>query len=121
MMCLNLICSYAIMIFPTNTILEDYLYKRLSKKKDSKSRKIYYWVQNISRVLICYMAAYAAIELHKKLDKFLSLLGALLCAPLAIMYPALIHLRIIARTKKEVITDLFLVILSLVVLVFSTI
>ena len=66
------------------------------------------------------MAAYCAIELQEKLDKFLSLLGALLCAPLAILYPALIHLRIIARTKRDVLIDLGLVILALVVLIFST-
>lgn len=44
MMSLNLICSYAIMIYPTNTILEDYAYRSLRKKKDTKSKKIYYWV-----------------------------------------------------------------------------
>jgi solute carrier family 36 (proton-coupled amino acid transporter) len=44
MMSLNLVCSYAIMIYPTNTIIEDYMYRSFSKKKDTKSKKIYYWV-----------------------------------------------------------------------------
>lgn len=120
MMCVNLVCSYAIMIYPTNNIIEDYCYRSLSKKRDTKSKNFYYWVCNISRLMVCLAAAYCAIELQKKLDKFLSLLGALLCAPLAIMYPALIHLRIIAKTNRDALIDLGLVLLSLVVLVFST-
>jgi proton-coupled amino acid transporter len=120
MMSLNLVCSYAIMIYPTNTIIEDYMYRSLSKKRDTKSKRVYYWVQNASRVMVCILAAYCAIELQSKLDKFLSLMGALLCAPLAILYPALIHLGIIAKNKRDVIIDLALVVLALVVLVFST-
>ena len=120
MMCINLVCSYAIFIYPTNTIIEDYAYKSLSKRKDSRSKKMYYYVQNFSRLLVCLFATYGAIELGKKLDKFLSVLGALLCAPLAITYPALIHMRVVAKTPKQKLTDLALVVLSLVVLVFST-
>lgn len=82
---------------------------------------MYYWVQNFSRLMVCFFAAYCAIELQEKLDKFLSLLGALLCAPLAILYPALIHLRIIAKSGRDAIIDLALIVLALVVLVFSTV
>lgn len=66
------------------------------------------------------MATYMALELHDKLDKFLSLLGALTGAPLAIFYPALIHLKQMAVTKNEKILDISLIATAVAVLVFST-
>ena len=69
---------------------------------------------------MCFAAVYCAIELSKKLDKFLSLLGALLCAPLAISFPCLLHFYVVAETKSEKAIDLILIVFSIVVLVFST-
>lgn len=97
---INLICSYAIMIYPANTIIEDYSLRSLSKKRDLNSKKLYYFLQNLSRMLVCFAATFCAIVLEKKLDKFLSVLGALLCAPLAILYPALLHLKEVAKTNS---------------------
>jgi len=117
---INLVCSYPIMIFPANTIIEDYTLRSLSKRQDPKSKKIYHWMQNISRALVCLAATYCAIVLEKKLDKFLSVLGALLCAPLAILYPALLHLKSVAKTNDEKWVDIFLIVIAIVVLIFST-
>ena len=70
--------------------------------------------------MVCLAATYCAIALQKKLDKFLSVLGALLCAPLAILFPALLHLKSVAKTNDEKWIDIALIVISLVVLVFST-
>jgi proton-coupled amino acid transporter len=69
---------------------------------------------------VCLFATYCAVQLEKKLDVFLSILGALLCAPLALTFPTLVHLKQLAKTKTEKIVDIFLVILSVAVLVLST-
>ena len=39
-----------------------------------------------------------ALTVADKIDKFLGLIGALLCAPLAMTIPAMIHLKILAKT-----------------------
>jgi len=125
-MSLNLICSYAIMIYPTNNILEDYLLRSLKPKGSpataqyQKAQSLRHLLQNLSRTVVCFLATYLAIELSDKLDKFLAILGALLCAPLAILYPSLMHLKTLARTRGEKLEDIFFIALSLMVLVFST-
>ena len=60
------------------------------------------------------------MALANKIDKFLGLMGAVLCAPLALMIPALVHLKLSAKTNSSKSADIFLVIISLLVLFFST-
>ena len=109
------------MIYPTNQILEDYLFLFIKlDAKNEKHKKAKYYIQNFSRLLICVAATYCAVELEKKLDVFLSILGALLCAPIALTFPTLLHLKQVAVTTKEKVIDIFLIILSIAVLVLST-
>jgi proton-coupled amino acid transporter len=123
----NLVCSYAIVIYPTNTILEEYLFSGLSKRINNRTelgrkyKRLRYNLQNFSRFLVCLSAIYLAVELREKMDKFLSLLGALLCAPLAVLYPALLHLVGIAKTKREKMGDIVLLVIALTVMTFSTV
>ena len=52
------------------------------------------------------------------MDKILALIGALFCAPLALFIPTLCHLTKLARTKQEKITDIVILAISLIILVF---
>ena len=120
-------CSYAIFIFPANQILEDYLFYGLARKSKQPNREMAqkyanmkYYLSNFTRFLVCFAATYLALELHDKLDKFLSVLGALLCAPLAIMFPAILHMKQVAKTTKEKVIDLSLIIIAVIVMTFST-
>ena len=70
--------------------------------------------------MVVFIGTYAGVELASKLDKFLGLLGSLFCAPLALTAPAMIHLKLIAKTKTEKWIDISIIVLSLVVLLFST-
>ena len=90
MFIINLACSYPLTIYPTNTILEGYLFKG-DVKKDKMKRKVRKWLKNLSRAIVAGTSVYFAIVLADKLDKFLSLLGALLCAPLVFTLPSLCH------------------------------
>lgn len=118
--------SYALCIFPANTIIEEYTLSTITKKASNRTqmgrkyKKLKYWLQNISRFIVVFLAIYFAIELSKRLDKFLSVLGALLCAPLAILYPSLIHLVSLSKTGADVLADVFLIVIALVIMVFST-
>lgn len=69
---------------------------------------------------MCLFAAYMAVALKEKLDLALSILGAVLCAPVAIFFPAIVHLKVVAKTNKEKFVDILLAILSVFVLVLST-
>ena len=82
--------------------------------------KIKYYSGNVLRLLITISATYFAIELSKKLDKFLGLLGALLCAPLAILMPILFHLKVVAKTKKEKMIDIGIFTIGIACLIMST-
>ena len=81
---------------------------------------IKYSLQNLIRLLVCVAATFCAIAIGKKLDKGIGLMGALLCAPLAITMPALLHLKVVAVTNKEKIEDILIIAISLGVLILST-
>ncbi len=113
--CINLACSYPLCIYPVNLILESYLFKNFQR---TPARK---WLKNLSRGLVVASAAVLAVVFSSKLDKFLSLLGALLCAPLAFTIPTLCHYKLIATTRRQKIEDMIIVCISFVILVFCTI
>ena len=115
--CVNLLCTYAIVINPTNKILEKAVFRCKRLKKKSNTR---YWLKNFQRFLVVFAGVYCAVELAHKVDKFLGLMGALLCAPLALTMPALLHLKLIAKRKREKFFDIVILAISIVVLVFST-
>ena len=112
--CVNLIFSYSIIIHPTNAIIEGWLFK------DMKSRQALKWSKNLSRALVCIVAACIAISLEGNLDKFLGILGALLCGPLAMTIPAALHLKVLAKSFGAKLIDCVLLVISLCVLVFCT-
>ena len=117
---LNLLFSYSIAINPANQIIASYLFKPLLNKKEQSNKweRIHWHLVNIQRLIVLLAAVYCAIELSSVLDKFLSLLGALLCGPLAIMFPALIHLRTTASNVFEKTIDLLCILASIAVMVF---
>jgi solute carrier family 36 (proton-coupled amino acid transporter) len=111
---LSLFCSYAIVVNPTNTIIESWIFGKKSSPMSS------YYARNFSRFLVCISAAILGVALSDKIDKFLGLMGAVLCAPLAITMPSMLHLRLIAKTKRERMIDIALIVISIFILVFST-
>ena len=117
LVCVNLLCSYPIMINPANKIFEKWVFRCKNLKKKSRTR---YWFKNFQRFLVVFLGAYMAVELASKIDKFLGLLGALLCAPLALFMPALLHWKLIAKTRSEKFFDFIILVVSLAILIFST-
>ena len=82
---------------------------------ETKRRK---WLVNLSRFIVVLLGGIAAVFLAEKLDKFFGLLGALLCAPLAFMMPACLHLKLLAKNRTQRMVDYILILISLAVLVF---
>jgi len=112
---LNLVCSYPITICPANAAIEGWLCGCLKKDKTKL-----YWMQNLSRTLVTTAAAVLAVCLASKIDKFLGLIGSFLCAPLALFFPAMLHLKLLAKSKTDKFVDWMLIIVSILIFFFCS-
>ena len=86
--CLTLVFTYPLQASPANNVIESYLTNGWEK---SKKRM---WCKNISRTVVITVTLILALTVWEKVGVFLELLGALTCAPLAFMLPALYHIKI---------------------------
>jgi dipeptide/tripeptide permease len=119
-----LMFTYPLTISPANATLEawtvDYWFpKRKNYLKNPKKplcspRMV---CKNLSRFLIVLSAAYLGIELSHVLDKFVGLIGALFCTPLGMILPTLCHLKLIAKTKREKIDDICILVVSMLIMI----
>lgn len=89
----NLLFSYPLMLYPPIEIAEEWLFKDWPK---SKKRQ---WSKNLVRTLIVGFITISTVLLKQKLDKFLAVLGALMCTPIAFILPAFFHYQVCAETK----------------------
>lgn len=110
----NLIFSYPLVIYPANIILEDNLYKGWSK---SPKRK---WFKNLNRALMVVFTIIVSILMADQLDKFLALLGALGCTPIAFTLPTLMHLKLCNPSKRMIMWDKIVIGVSFFILVFCS-
>jgi solute carrier family 36 (proton-coupled amino acid transporter) len=88
------VLSYPIIICPTNLILEECTMSGMKQKSCKRT-----WLKNLSRFIVLASSIIVAICLAEKIDKFLGLLGALLCSTLAFIIPTMLHLKVIAKTR----------------------
>ncbi len=77
-------------------------------------------MKNVNRTVMVIFTVILAILMADQLDKFLAILGALGCTPVAFTLPVLFHYHICAETKREKVLDIVVIVLSLVILVFCT-
>ena len=119
---ISLVCSYPIMIKPTNEILESYIFRRSPPINGQRQEagKFEYYGSRVSRFLVCLSAGLLGIVLAKDMEKFLGFIGALLGSPLIMTFPALIHYKIVATSRWAKTVDIMIIILSAFTLIFST-
>lgn len=94
-----LVFSYPLQMYPVHIIIENMLYAGWPK---SIKRQ---WSKNLSRSIMVLISCLFTKALGNKLDKFLSILGAVSCTPVAFTFPALFHLKAVAKTRKEKFLD----------------
>jgi len=109
------IFSYPICIYPCNLNIEKYT---IDKWMRGHNKTCKYWMKNISRLIVCTITAYIAIELSDVLDLFIGLFGAICCGPVAMIIPTLCHLKLMAKTNREKIEDIIIVAFGSIVMVF---
>ena len=110
----NLIISYPLILHPAHVTIESYLYKSMPK---SKKRQCF---KNINRTCLCIFVTFFTLSLGQKLDKFLSIMGALSVTPFCFILPALFHFKLCAHTPKQKAIDMTIVVLGTFIMIFCT-
>jgi amino acid permease len=111
---LNLLFSFPLILYPAHKIIETYLYNGWPKSKKRQMSK------NTNRTLLVAFIVMVTVALGEKIDKFLSILGALTCTPIAFSFPTLFHYKACAKTPIEKTKDMALFGLSMVILIYCT-
>ena len=111
---LNLVFSYPLQLYPVNIIVDNVFF--LGWKKTPRRQL----AKNTSRSITVALTIIATILLGDKLDKFLSILGALSCTPIAFIFPALFHHKASANTTTQKNKDKAIVVLGLCIMVYCT-
>lgn len=98
--------SIPLQLFPAIRIMENGLFTTRSGKNNAVVK----WQKNVFRVLIVFLCAWIAIVGSKdKLDKFVSLIGALFCIPLCFIFPPLFHMKALTLPLMRRIADIALI------------
>ena len=111
---LNLVFSYPLVLYPAHVIIENRLYAGWNK---SRKRQMF---KNNSRTILVFLTVCLTILLGDKLDKFLSIVGALTCTPIAFTFPALFHLKACAESTADKVIDISLFLFSMAILIYCT-
>lgn len=111
---LAILLSLPLQLFPALSILELGLFRR-SGKYDWRIKM----EKNFFRFLVVIFSMLCAWVGADDLDKFVSLIGSVACVPLAFVYPPLLHLRGVARTRTERVLDIALAVFGVGCAVFA--
>ncbi|KAH9944868.1 transmembrane amino acid transporter protein-domain-containing protein [Amylocystis lapponica] len=113
---LAIMLSVPLQLFPAVRIMENGLFVR-SGKADTRVK----WQKNLFRfgvVSFCSVISYLGAA---DLDKFVSFVGSFACVPLCYVYPAMLHYRACARTRRQKLADIALMVFGMVAAAYTTI
>ena len=91
---LAIFCGYPLAIFPTFAVLESRLF---SSGPPTLTRK---WLKNLFRTSLTLLMGAFAYQMSEYLSVFISMLGSFCSIPLAIIFPAMLHLKLISDNPK---------------------
>ncbi|GAA6014180.1 hypothetical protein JCM11491_004130 [Sporobolomyces phaffii] len=112
---LAILLSTPLQLFPAVRIMENGIFSR-SGKHSNKVK----WEKNAFRTAVVVGCAGIAWAGASDLDKFVSLIGSLACVPLCFCYPALLHYKACAHTRKQKILDIALLVFGIVAAIYTT-
>ncbi len=78
--------------------------------------------KNLSRTIIVALSCVVALAVYSKLDKFLSITGALTCIPVAFLIPAGLHLHVAKQDKdtRGLVIDYIILVGGTIALLYCT-
>jgi len=111
-----ILLSAPLQLFPALRIIENALW--------TKSGKMDLWVKwqkngfRVSMVLGCVMISWAGV---RDLDKFVSFVGSFCCIPLSLVYPAMLHLKAISKTRRQRYADYAMIVFGIAATIYTSI
>ncbi|VDB92299.1 unnamed protein product [Peniophora sp. CBMAI 1063] len=112
---LAILLSIPLQLFPAVRIIETGMFTS-SGKADFRVK----WLKNGFRFVITLFCAALAWAGASDLDKFVSLIGSFACVPLCFTYPAMLHYKACARTRKQKAADIALGVFGIVAAAYTT-
>ncbi|KAI9255785.1 transmembrane amino acid transporter protein-domain-containing protein [Phascolomyces articulosus] len=106
--------SIPLQLFPAIRIMENGLFTTRSGKNNAVVK----WQKNVFRVLVVFLCAWIAIVGSRdKLDKFVSLIGALFCIPLCFVFPPLFHIKALSLPPIRRAADIALITFGIICMI----
>jgi solute carrier family 36 (proton-coupled amino acid transporter) len=112
---LAILLSTPLQLFPAIRILENELFSR-----SGKYNPYIKWKKNAFRfflVVVCALIAWGGAD---DLDKFVALVGSFACVPLVYVYPPLLHLKAVAKSRFQRGQDYVLCVFGAIGCVYTT-
>ncbi|TDL25518.1 hypothetical protein BD410DRAFT_764991 [Rickenella mellea] len=112
---LAILLSVPLQLFPAVRIMENGLFTRSGKENPRVK-----WEKNMFRFVVVTFCAGLSWFGAKDLDKFVALVGSFACVPLCYVYPAMLHYKACAKTRKQKIADIVLMVFGMAAMVYTT-
>ncbi|KAJ3813712.1 vacuolar amino acid transporter 4 [Lentinula aff. lateritia] len=113
---LAILLSVPLQLFPAIRIMENGLFTR-SGKSDTRVK----WTKNLFRFATVIVTGCISTLGAKDLDKFVAFVGCFACVPLCYVYPAMLHYKACAHTRKKKLADIAMIVFGLVAAAFTTV
>ncbi|GMM44898.1 Avt3 protein [Pichia kluyveri] len=114
---LAIMLSVPLQLLPAIRLMESRIFKKRSSGKVDIMTK---WYKNSFRTLITLTTSLIAYCGSANLDLFVSFIGSFACIPLVYMYPPMLHNKAVADTKLQKYTDVVIVVLGLIAMLYTT-
>ena len=105
-----------VQLFPALRIMENKIFGHRSGKRNLRTK----WIKNVFRVGLLTFCGIVSILGTGNLDKFVSLIGSVACVPLVYIYPAVLHYKGVAETRREKIGDIVMMVMGVVCMIYTT-
>ncbi|KAL7939229.1 transmembrane amino acid transporter domain-containing protein [Trichoderma chlorosporum] len=114
---LAVLAGEPVQLFPAVRILETSIFGERATGKKSAAIK---WKKNGLRTLTIAVCIGVAVVGASDLDKFVALTGSFACIPLVYMYPAYLHYKGVAESKRAKFLDLATMVVGAIAMVYTT-
>jgi proton-coupled amino acid transporter len=105
-----------VQLFPALRIIEGKIFGHRSGKQNNLTK----WKKNAFRTSMVLFTGIIAAVGASDLDKFVALIGSFACVPLVYIYPAFLHFKGVADTNLAKAGDIFMMVVGLVAMVYTT-
>ncbi|KAI0649467.1 transmembrane amino acid transporter protein-domain-containing protein [Trametes meyenii] len=112
---LAILLSVPLQLFPAVRIMENGIFERSGKQS-----VLVKWQKNFFRFVVVAFCAALSYFGAADLDKFVSFVGSFACVPLCYVYPAMLHYKACARTRKEKLIDIALMVFGMIAAIYTT-